>query len=130
MRLKELRIIHNLSQIELAEEVNVSNKTISRYETGQREPDLATLISLAEYFHVSLDELVGYTPKGSELSEERLILKLSSLSDKGLDKLKRLLFSDDEVEIIKKYHQLSADDKTKFNKIADAFIYNVPLKEK
>lgn len=31
MRLKELRLINNLSQIELAEEVNVSNRTISRY---------------------------------------------------------------------------------------------------
>lgn len=92
MRLKELRLINNLSQIELAEEVNVSNRTISRYETGLREPDLTTLMALADYFHVSLDELVGYTPKDVELSEERLLLKLSSLSGESLDKLKKLLF--------------------------------------
>lgn len=50
MRLKELRLINNLSQIELAEEVNVSNRTISRYETGLREPDLTTFMALATIF--------------------------------------------------------------------------------
>lgn len=49
-------------------------------------------MALADYFHVSLDELVGYTPKDVELSEERLLLKLSSLSGESLDKLKKLLF--------------------------------------
>ena len=59
MRLKEIRKAKGISQLKLAMELNTSQNTISRYETGEREPGLVELINIADYFDVSLDYLVG-----------------------------------------------------------------------
>ena len=42
-------------------DLNISQNTISRYETGEREADYTTLIRLADYFNVSLDYLLERT---------------------------------------------------------------------
>ena len=63
MRLKELRKKRNISQLQLAMDLNMNQNSISRYETGEREADYATLILFADYFNVSLDYLLGRTPK-------------------------------------------------------------------
>ena len=60
-RLKELRKKRRISQITLALELNMNQNNISRYETGEREADYATLIALADYFNVSIDYLLGRT---------------------------------------------------------------------
>ena len=61
MRLKELRKQRNISQLKLAMELNMNQNSISRYETGEREADYATLIKFADYFDVSIDYLLGRT---------------------------------------------------------------------
>ncbi len=61
MRLKELRKSRNISQLKLAMDLNMSQNTISRYETGERQPGIDELILLADYFGVSIDYLVGRT---------------------------------------------------------------------
>ena len=61
MRLKELRKSKGISQLRLATDLNTSQNTISRYETGEREPGIAELIKLADYFNVSVDYLLGRT---------------------------------------------------------------------
>lgn len=58
-RLKELRTNKCLSQKQLSVEIGISDRGIQRYEYGEREPSMSTLISLADYFDVSLDYLVG-----------------------------------------------------------------------
>lgn len=50
-----------MSQITLAMELNMNQNSISRYETGEREADYATLIAFADYFNVSVDYLLGRT---------------------------------------------------------------------
>lgn len=57
-----------MSQVTLAMELNMNQNSISRYETGEREADYATLIAFADYFHVSVDYLLGRTenPKMNE----------------------------------------------------------------
>ena len=57
--LKELRQEKNLGQIELAQAIGVSKGVISLWENGLREPNLYSLILLAKYFNISIDELVG-----------------------------------------------------------------------
>lgn len=57
--LKELRIEKNLGQIELAKELGVSKGIISLWENGLREPNMYSLIKLAKFFNVTIDELVG-----------------------------------------------------------------------
>ena len=60
-RLKELREKRGISQVRLAIELNLNQNSISRYESGAREADYATLITIADYFNVSLDYLLGRT---------------------------------------------------------------------
>ncbi len=61
MRLKEIRKQKNISQIKLALDLNTNQNTISRYETGEREPGLKELIKIADYFNVSVDYLLERT---------------------------------------------------------------------
>lgn len=60
-RLKELREAKHLSQVRLAMDLNLNQNSISRYETGEREAGYDTLIMIADYFHVSIDYLLGRT---------------------------------------------------------------------
>lgn len=57
-RINKLRTQQNLSQGDLAEALNVSRQSISKWETGASTPDLDKIIKLSELFNVSLDELV------------------------------------------------------------------------
>ena len=61
MRLKELRAKKGISQLKLALDLNTNQNTISRYETGERQADYATLIAIGDYFGVSLDYLLERT---------------------------------------------------------------------
>lgn len=57
--LEALRLEKGLSQADLAKEIYVSSGTISNYENGVHYPDIEKLIALADYFHVSVDYLLG-----------------------------------------------------------------------
>ena len=61
MRLKEIRKAKGISQLKLALDLNTNQNTVSRYETGEREPSISDLIKIADYFNVSIDYLVGRT---------------------------------------------------------------------
>ena len=58
-RLRDLRKKRGLSQLKVAMDLNMSQNSISRYETGDHEPGLKELIRLADYFDVSTDYLLG-----------------------------------------------------------------------
>ncbi len=57
--LLKLRTARNLSQKDIAEAVGLAVHTYQRYEYGEREPQLSTLVKLADFYGLSLDELVG-----------------------------------------------------------------------
>lgn len=59
LRLLELRQSHNLTQKQLCEDLNLGRSTYSYFETGTRLPDIETLIMIAKYYKISLDQLVG-----------------------------------------------------------------------
>ncbi|MBR6632695.1 MAG: helix-turn-helix transcriptional regulator [Clostridia bacterium] len=61
MRLKEIRALKKISQLKLAIDLNMNQNTISRYETGEREPGINELIKIADYFNVSIDYLLERT---------------------------------------------------------------------
>ena len=61
MRLKQIRKAKGISQLKLAMDLNTNQNTISRYETGEREPGIRELISLADYFNVSVAHLLERT---------------------------------------------------------------------
>ena len=57
--LKNLRNDAGLGQVELAKKLGVSKGIISLWENGLREPSMSSLVSLAKFFNVSIDYLVG-----------------------------------------------------------------------
>lgn len=61
MRLKEIRKSKGITQLKMAMDLNANQNTISRYETGEREPSLLELIKIADYFNVSVDYLLERT---------------------------------------------------------------------
>ena len=54
----ELRLLNNMTQMELAEKLNYSDKTISKWERAESSPDISILVDIADIFGVSLDYLV------------------------------------------------------------------------
>ncbi len=56
-KLKQLRLLEGLTQQQLAEKLNLSRVNYTRYETGAVRPDYETLILLADFYDISLDEL-------------------------------------------------------------------------
>ncbi|MEZ3515165.1 MAG: transcriptional regulator [Lachnospiraceae bacterium] len=66
-----------LTQMEIAEGVDLSQKVVSAYERGVREPSLKNLIKLAKYFSVSIDDLLlkDMRPQGSMLARNLKYLR-------------------------------------------------------
>ena len=56
--ISELRILNNMTQMELAEKLNYSDKTISKWERAESSPDISVLVEIADIFGVTLDCLV------------------------------------------------------------------------
>jgi len=63
-KLKELRSLKGLTQKELADKLHVSFQTVSKWENGENEPDIATLKELAALFNCSVDYLIGSENEG------------------------------------------------------------------
>ena len=68
--LKELRKQKGLTQEQFAEIVNVSNRTVSRWENGNNLPDLDILIEISDYYEIDLRELLNGEKKGEKMYKE------------------------------------------------------------
>lgn len=68
--LKNLRKEKELTQEQLAEHFNVSNRTISRWETGSNMPDLSLLIELADFYDVEIREIINGERKSEKMNQE------------------------------------------------------------
>lgn len=93
--LKELRKEHGLKRSELARAIGIHQCTLANYENETRQAPYETLILLADYFHVSVDELLGrellpFSPNDEpifSLNEKTLLIKYRSLSEKDKERL-------------------------------------------
>ena len=54
-----IRKERNLNQLKVALDLNISREALSHYENGKREPSLAMLNKMSEYFNVSIDFLIN-----------------------------------------------------------------------
>ena len=81
--LKELRKEKNITQEELAEKMNVSNRTVSRWETGANMPDIGLLVELAEFYDVSIPEIINGERKSEKMDKEtkETILQVAQYGD-------------------------------------------------
>ena len=77
-RIKKLRKKKGMTQLELAEKVHVTDKAVSKWETGEGNPEITILIELAKIFEVSLDYLLT----GKESEKEIIVISKMELSCK------------------------------------------------
>ena len=68
--LKELRKEMGITQEEFAEKLDVSSRTISRWETGANMPDISLLVNIAEIFNVSIPEIINGERKSEIMEKE------------------------------------------------------------
>lgn len=80
-RLTDLRAAKGATQEAVAQELKVSNKTVSKWETGASLPDLDMLVALARYYGVSTDALLGIAEP-----QERSVEELVRAEFRGLDR--------------------------------------------
>ena len=79
-KLYELRKQKGFSQEELANRLNVSRQTISKWEVGESTPDMENLVAISELFEISLDELVlDIVPEEADTSAQ--VVKSEFYSD-------------------------------------------------
>lgn len=82
-RLKQLRERRNYSQVKVAKDLGLSNVQLSRYESGDRNPDQQTITALANYYEVTTDFLYGrdvfFTTDYSNVWNENALKTLGSM---------------------------------------------------
>lgn len=86
--LKSLRISKGLTQIDLAAYLNVSNKTISKWENGIGIPEVSTLVILADFYDVSVDDILRGTKRVS-----KNLVKEASISNYIVSRIKNKYIS-------------------------------------
>lgn len=91
-RLRELREKSGYSQEDLAQKLNISRQSISKWELGKSTPDITYFIKLSEIYNLSLDKLV----KGEEYEKENIINNMEEIVDELKEK------NDGKLAIIKK----------------------------
>jgi len=91
--LKELRKAKGLTQEQLAEQFNVSRRSVSRWETGNNLPDLSILIELADYYEIDLRELLDGERKSEKMNKEmeETVLQVADYSNEEKNRLMKNL---------------------------------------
>ena len=90
--LKMLRTESGMKQQDLAEKINVSQKTISSWETGRTEPNMKELATLCKIFDCPIDQLTGTKSRNiGDISFEDIVVKIASLSVDELLTLSHLI---------------------------------------
>ena len=84
-RLKEIRRDHHDTQESLAKKLGFSTPTVSKWEQGQSNPDLDTLVQICRMYHVTADYLLGLSDEDPLIWQE----KSSRLSDTNQKLLQR-----------------------------------------
>ena len=82
--LKELRKEKNITQEQLAEQLNVSGRTVSRWETGNNMPDISLLVEISELYEVSIPEIINGERKSENMNKEEVKEVAKSMSDYAL----------------------------------------------
>lgn len=104
-RLRELRKEKGLTQVELAKILNVSDRSVGFYETGERDPDTDTLKKLADYFDVAIDYLLGRSDIRNQKDSNFEAKAYHNIDTSGLpdEDIKKV---EEYVELLKKKYNL------------------------
>ncbi len=94
---KNLRVLRNLkgvSQQKVADYLNTTQQSVFRYEKDKSEPDIGTLIALADYFDTTVDFLIGHTPAVGQPDPQQ-----------------ELDFTKDEIALVRDMRKLTEEEK-------------------
>ncbi len=105
-QLKEIRMENGLTRAELARALNLNQGTLANYENETREASYEVLIALAEYFDVSVDELLG---REREAASNRLKSPLTALEKQLVSEFREL--DDDRKKLLREFLRLLAESK-------------------
>jgi len=88
--LKKLRKEKEITQEQLAEKLNVSARTVSRWETGSNLPDISLLVDIADFYNVDVREIIEGERKSEMMSEELKDVATKMANYAGTEKSKLL----------------------------------------
>ena len=91
-KFKTLRKTHDLTQDQIAEILHVSPQAVSRWETGATYPDINMLPAIANFFEVTIDELLGFDVTKKEERIEEIIKQMCDAIERNA--------TDDEIEVV------------------------------
>lgn len=138
-KLKELRISKGLTQEELGKILNKTKNNISQYETSKREPDSETLKTLADFFGVSVDYLLGRTdirtitqPTTEPEMNNKPLLTAKDEKDiaKDVDKIMTKLENQEDGPIYFNGQEVSEDDAELFRDALQLALRRIKVKNK
>ena len=108
--IRDLRKLKKMSQSELAKVVGVSQTTVTAWETGKAEPSSSAISSLADYFNVTTDYLLGRPEKKDDNAHTADIEDLDKMMDNARSFGGKKMTENDR-EIIKAYLKGFYDNK-------------------
>jgi len=86
--LKKIRKSHKMSQEDLAEKVNVSRQSVSKWETGDAYPEMNNILELCKIFHCRINDLVHTNMDDFNSLDKDIIMKVAKLNDEGQKRVK------------------------------------------
>ena len=102
--LKKLREDASISQKALADAIGVSQQSVNKYENHNIEPDIETLIRIADFFETSVDYLIGHTSVRRKIEEVRVF----DLNDR-------------ESKVMEQYRSLTSKQKACVDVVMDSY---------
>lgn len=114
LKLLELRQERNLTQKELCVKLNISRTNYSYFENGRRVPDVDTLLLIAEFYGVSLDELVTGTHSAVNESKED-----TTVYDLGITLIRHLQSKHIPIESIMQLSKTDFDFLSDYKKLSE-----------
>lgn len=113
--LRYLRKKHGLTQSRMGEILNISRQAYSNYETSNRTPDLDTILFLADFYKVTLDDIVlanlkdkmPYSGRTDRVSEEPVPYIFTKNTKTG----NTLYLRDEEMDLVARFRALSNENK-------------------
>lgn len=99
-RLKDLRKQAELTQVDVAEKLGISQPAFASWERGVKKPTQENLVKIAQILNVSVDYLVGNSEeKSDELDNIELLFRMNS---KGLNEEEKAIFKKELIEFMEK----------------------------
>ena len=101
--IKRLRLEHGMSQAEFGAIAGVTDKAVSTWETGTKEPRMSAIAKLAEYFHIQKSDIIEDHPQRPQGPVSDAALKFALFGDAEVD--------DDIFEEVKRFAKFAQQQK-------------------